>query len=1087
MKQLFNQFGKSIKQFAYLALFGSFLILSSCATGGGDENKEETIVDPKPPVIDGLEEIVEKVKKSDQYIRFVRGSGTSLTDKEVGFGIFRGYDRFVALRQDLSDDKKLNKNNVAFIGFGINTTLINNNYVYNCGLPTGTNCPNINSTITATSTLSTSSYGMFINPYSISGSATNPMGFGFGMENTALLIVEQNGTNNDKFQFSYGTINASVDLASGAGYSLIVYDYINTFRVKGTYAGNGYLDSTTEMVNVNIDGKQDVAAVANLSRIGNNFASFLKSSPNNGLVLPTGSMVKMSSGSMTGSSAISITGANNNANIQVSNEYFNTNLMYTTNTNSLAGDTIVFTTGAMVTGNIVQSILAVDKNLGKQVAMSMPVYAVSTGDYSLGKGDIVYRPHESAVLAGSLRNYVFSIPVHKTPATGSNNPYLQADAAAQAEVNGRIANSILASHIHTLSIYYNTNNAGAITQLNSKYTLKKYGENGTNGVGSEANLGTSGTLNSGGLYSVQASNLPSVIASNTNHKKSMISYFDEYAKQHGNTISDPDSAFAGSQSYDPNGTEAAKWNAINNLYAGNTHHMVKFITNADVVVYEGTKIISVNGVAAHGTKPKEFITYKYYDKNGKLVEGTTVVYYDESGKVIPSNVYGNGIVDGSMIGNEKIKGKDGKEFYIMQTALRTSSVFGDAFQGTALNTFLNDLNVEVASIYEESLETLEEGEEELKLSLSKAISSSTLRKERMSAAIETFVNSKSKSNFQVVNLGTSSFGFMAGMNDVESLDKTVKIARFGEVVALEGSSLGFNKDEVYGKKDRSGFVDTFSFGFNIGDTASVYLLSEGKSITTLSLSSFKDEAFSLTSISSGFTESYSNFVDIFEEKANIQGASFKFNHSENLNTAFVLAVAEDENREENKQSMLFNMQMGYAKADYTILATSGVLIEQGAMLGSKGTEGFYLNQTDTYFMSIDAERRLIGNLFINAGFTFGASSVNSNNSLITGVNNLTSKALSFGISHKNVFSGTLSFNYFEGLRINSGSISIFNGEEEMAFDLKPEGKERNFEVAYSKKANKDGEVKFGFVHTRDAYNQKGEVSNVAVIKFTQKF
>ena len=165
---------------------------------------------------------------------------------------------------------------------------------------------------------------------------------------------------------------------------------------------------------------------------------------------------------------------------------------------------------------------------------------------------------------------------------------------------------------------------------------------------------------------------------------------------------------------------------------------------------------------------------------------------------------------------------------------------------------------------------------------------------------------------------------------------------------------------------------------------------------------------------------------------------------------------------------------------------SGILVEEGSFLGTQFSGGFEINSTQTMFAGIEIEEKLFSSIFINGSFEYGVSKVNSKNSIINNFSDVKSSAFSVGLSDKNFFGGILGFTYSEGLRINSGSVTLFNGISSGTFNISPEGKERNMEVSLGK-TYKTSSLMLSLVHTEDLNNIKGEKQNLVVLKALKKF
>jgi hypothetical protein len=369
----------------------------------------------------------------------------------------------------------------------------------------------------------------------------------------------------------------------------------------------------------------------------------------------------------------------------------------------------------------------------------------------------------------------------------------------------------------------------------------------------------------------------------------------------------------------------------------------------------------------------------------------------------------------------------------------------------------------------------------------------------VAASFNNFFSSKLASTGGNFNLGVLNFSLQvsgneasnSGLNTEKANKKRVEqgfvggAKRFGDYFLTEENGMAFNG--LNESKGQNNNVKNFSLVAPLSENASLAFLASGNSINSLSFETVGGDKFSILGKDLGFRKGYSSFQELFNESENIQGTSFKFgDESLKFNTIFAIGSRENYLNGKTESTSFSKVEAAKSIDSLKVKLISGILVEEGSFLGTQFAGGFEINATQTMFAGIEIEEKLVSSIFINGSFEYGVSKVSSKNSIINNFSDVKSSAFSVGISDKNFFGGILGFTYSEGLRINSGSVTLFNGISSGTFNISPEGKERNMEVSLAK-TYKTSSLMLSLVHTEDLNNIKGEKQNLVVLKALKKF
>jgi hypothetical protein len=185
-----------------------------------------------------------------------------------------------------------------------------------------------------------------------------------------------------------------------------------------------------------------------------------------------------------------------------------------------------------------------------------------------------------------------------------------------------------------------------------------------------------------------------------------------------------------------------------------------------------------------------------------------------------------------------------------------------------------------------------------------------------------------------------------------------------------------------------------------------------------------------------------------------------------------------------------------------IAFTAGFVNEEGAMLGSTSSGATKLvDRTTTTFVSASAKFDLGGGLKAFGGFDFGFSDIKgANNSLVTGVDNVTSETFRIGFSKTGVVGkkDTFGFVVSEPLRVNSGSANLSlptsvdaNGQVMMTaanLDIAATGRQMDIQAFYNTEVSKDASFTAGLLLRQNpGHDSSNGTEAVALARYKMAF
>lgn len=159
------------------------------------------------------------------------------------------------------------------------------------------------------------------------------------------------------------------------------------------------------------------------------------------------------------------------------------------------------------------------------------------------------------------------------------------------------------------------------------------------------------------------------------------------------------------------------------------------------------------------------------------------------------------------------------------------------------------------------------------------------------------------------------------------------------------------------------------------------------------------------------------------------------------------------------------------------------------ILNAKSSGAFSAGDSvKTSYIKLTGAHKFMKNLQMIASFSEGISQIDGNNNgIFRQFENVRSRAFSWALIKDNFFNGKLGFAYIEPMRVYSGRVHYdvalardYAGNlirSQGSASLAPNGRERDFELSYSKLLKHDGNLSFNFILQREGGNIKGARDN----------
>ncbi len=226
-----------------------------------------------------------------------------------------------------------------------------------------------------------------------------------------------------------------------------------------------------------------------------------------------------------------------------------------------------------------------------------------------------------------------------------------------------------------------------------------------------------------------------------------------------------------------------------------------------------------------------------------------------------------------------------------------------------------------------------------------------------------------------------------------------------------------------------------------------------------------------------------NFNQIFlQHKLFGEKLKFSFSHQTSYESSSVVAQS-------NKlQNQISDFNFNYTPSDQAnFMFSFGSLNEfNNNLLNSRAVGAFESGgNAKTSYFKIAISQKVYKNLSLVTNFSEGVTKVSGNNlGIFRDYQNIKSRSAAIGMISENIFNGRLGALYSEPLRVYSGKVAIdvpiardnagnvthYNAD----ISLKPQGRERNFEIFYAKNLTNFSQISLNFLTTKDAGNIKSD-------------
>ena len=192
-----------------------------------------------------------------------------------------------------------------------------------------------------------------------------------------------------------------------------------------------------------------------------------------------------------------------------------------------------------------------------------------------------------------------------------------------------------------------------------------------------------------------------------------------------------------------------------------------------------------------------------------------------------------------------------------------------------------------------------------------------------------------------------------------------------------------------------------------------------------------------------------------------------------------------------KQNQVFDLGASFKTSDDSkILISTGRLQEfDDNILNAKSSGAFSAGDgVQTNYIKLTALKKLTKNIKLIASISHGSSKIDGNSQgIFREFNNVKSRAMSLAFIANDLFGGNIGFTYLEPMRIyqgqvsfdvpiardNFGNVTRYQGSASLA----SQGKERDFEIFYSRLIGNSSSVSFNLLLQQEPGNIKGAKDN----------
>jgi subtilisin family serine protease len=355
-------------------------------------------------------------------------------------------------------------------------------------------------------------------------------------------------------------------------------------------------------------------------------------------------------------------------------------------------------------------------------------------------------------------------------------------------------------------------------------------------------------------------------------------------------------------------------------------------------------------------------------------------------------------------------------------------------------------------------------------------------------------NSSSQLKFQVKSYNNSS-------ESGNGLSKNYSKNRYGLKFLVMDKS---QEDKYLTNSEGFSFVQDLSknlqagFAFNSNEASNVRG-DRFNNVGFMSVNNFAANPYQSFVSGSAFTSSgiQRNYNQLFvSQKFFDNKFAANFSHQTAYETSSV--VSQIGNRQNQVSDLSFTYLPGH---ESNVSVSFGNLNEfNNNFLNSKALGAFETaGDVKTSYFKISSTKKLVKNLYLITSFSEGATKANGNDiGIFREYSNIKSRSSSIGLINDEIFGGKMGLVYSEPLRVYSGKVSInvpvgldangnairYSGD----VSLRPQGKEQDFEVFFSKNLNDDSHVKFNFITQKEAGNVKTAPNNyLGFVTYGKKF
>jgi subtilisin family serine protease len=203
-----------------------------------------------------------------------------------------------------------------------------------------------------------------------------------------------------------------------------------------------------------------------------------------------------------------------------------------------------------------------------------------------------------------------------------------------------------------------------------------------------------------------------------------------------------------------------------------------------------------------------------------------------------------------------------------------------------------------------------------------------------------------------------------------------------------------------------------------------------------------------------------------------------------------------------KQNQILDLGLTFrGENDSRFLVSTGSLKEfDGNMLNSKSEGAFSSGDgVETNYVKLTGSKKLTNNIQLIASISEGVSKIKGNNrGIFREFNDVRTRSSSVAIVHNNFFGGQFGATYMEPMRVykgqvkfdipvardDAGNVTRYQGEASLA----SQGKERDFEIFYSRSLDDSARVRFNLLLQKEPANIKGaEDNHLGFVSYQRNF